>query len=240
MRFFLLYILLLSSAIQLSASTEKLKWNCEQQVFDKLMLYPSPKKWESIEKSEDTFTRFASSVDPQFYYFVEQQKEKTHLKIFFKNQKITQYEFSAQACLNIVKSDKSVSQLFHKMEDSDFAKLVELSKTQNIMVYFWSPHMNLSITGVMEAKKVADQFGLKFVAVLDNKLELHSIELAAQQVSGIDIIVLSNQNTAEINKYFSGLHYPAWFILKNGSISKILRLGYSIPSVLTAEVAERL
>lgn len=233
-----------------------IRWHCEAELFNTLMQFPSPKTWQVQESNSNLMIRTADSFDPNIQFQIFQDSSESILKVFnTKTNQNSTFVFSANRCALVQKWNSEQAQSLRSIkmrnknqnavssnlfDDASLAKVQEISKQQPVLLYFWSPRMTLSITGAQEAQKIAKDLNLKMILILDNRIDAHEQSLALAKSGFENSLVLANTNTNHILKLFSGLHYPSWVIYKDAQTSSVLRMGYSVPTLMSEEIKGRL
>jgi hypothetical protein len=121
--------------------------------------------------------------------------------------------------------------------DETLAALVASGKTG--LVYAWSPHMQLSLDGVREARKAARQLGAELSLVLDPTADQAQAEAAARK-AGLPAEALKPMQSLELQYRGVPGHYPALVAYGKGRILGWASPGYQPAERYTRQVRQRL
>ena len=102
----------------------------------------------------------------------------------------------------------------------------EVQKSQSGLIYTWSPHMSLSIEGVMRIQELAKEMRLPILVLLDPKADLGNAKkiLAEKKIEQKNLLSVSSM---EMVYRRALIHFPNLLVYKNGKIVDGLLPGLS-------------
>lgn len=222
-------------------SSEDIKITCETQALDLLSKLETPTEWIAITgpaiSKEKNFRLFKSATENKNVILeLATADGQTRIKRSDLRNMVV-YDFAtASKCemkMSVHKFDKSKSKKLPEFTDIEVGKLIkESSQNQStILFYLWSPNMNLSVKGVNEIKKVAEEMGMGLVVMADSSSADDRIKKTAMAQGWpweygftLEADLLKSRNM--------GIHFPALIVLKNGELSNSMRPGYDAPERL--------
>jgi hypothetical protein len=209
---------------------------CSKQVIGLMSQMESIGLWADTGTFNDQrYVRGISNTDAVVLDF---QISKNSVTVFKSRPGIlTTYVYEAPKCE--AKASTQIQKILASpagsFTDGDLLQIIKDSKTENkgVMLYFWSPRMQLSIGGVAQAAELAKLHKINFVAVVD---ELAVALLTPEFLKKYHIeSTWLKPNFSPLAKAAKiGLHYPAVMFFRDGNYTGQPRFGYDTESRLTA------
>lgn len=219
-------------------SSEDVKITCETQVLDLLSKLETPTEWIPITgpliPKEGHFRLFKSGTENKNITLELGTADKqTRVKRSdLRNMVI--YDFTAASkCemkMSVHKFDIPKSKRMPEFTDIEVGRLMKESaqNQSTVLFYLWSPNMNLSVTGVNEIRKIAEELGMKLVVMADSSANDDRIKKTTMAETWpwdygytLEADLLKSRNM--------GIHFPALIVMKNGELSDSMRPGYDEP-----------
>jgi hypothetical protein len=168
-------------------------------------------------------------------------KELTALRKTAESQIQLRWEIPSCAPEATVHSDREVrTSAANSFSDNDLRARVNAKKSGDRgVIYTWSPHMPLSITGLAEIEALAKKLSFDLIVLLDPNA---STELAGKVAAKHKMPngALRKVASHELIQREVLYHYPSYTYFRNGMILGPIRLGYDAPMRLEKQVRARL
>lgn len=119
--------------------------------------------------------------------------------------------------------------------DQDLERLFKQSKakpSELFIIYNWSPHMNLSMMGLLNLKTRTN-----LTVLLDPSANDAMAKKSAQKLKFDSTILLRNRSE-ELRKLGTLTHYPSYAFIKNGKFAAGLLPGYKSDTALNRFIAQ--
>jgi len=109
-----------------------------------------------------------------------------------------------------------------------------LAKNKKGLIYAWSPHMPLSISGIKNIIAVAKKLNLPIHFVLDPNAGEKSVEKAKEKIGRGDFY-RRNRSVELLMRNFD-MHYPVVALYQNKNFSKYIKYGYETEAMFYKEI----
>lgn len=104
--------------------------------------------------------------------------------------------------------------------DQDLDRFLANGRKNNRLqfIYIWSPHMNLSVSGLKEAEKVARDMKAELLVLLDPKADLDAAKAVAKRHGIKQRTALDRALSSRLFALDQRLHYPVYFVAHAGAV----------------------
>jgi hypothetical protein len=209
---------------------------CDKEVSAILKKAESKNFWTSVRTSQGTLVD--QSPTKEIGTWVAKFKDQgnvTKIKILSPKD-VTVFTFAKDCSVNesteasnLIAHDKIKKDPKKYFTDKDLAKLVDADKG---LIYVWSPRFVYSIDELPRVKKLAQEMGLKFTAVLARNVTAG--ELARNDLAKIDRAHRRLNASVELLMQKADLHSPTILVYKKGEI-----LGTPVVGVYTKDALRK-
>lgn len=203
---------------------------CESAFFKTLEGWEVPAKWSETPGSDmSERVMHATTKSPGVSLDVKVKNKRT---IAYRNapDSVIEVSWSEPACVaSIAYVPHHVPQ--NAFTDADLKKLLAQSARHHSsgIIYFWSPHMNYSVTGVKEMKKIAHDMHLEVTFLLDPKAALN-LNKQVQREQNFPNAYMRTVESRELLDRHIMLHFPSMVLYSNGKLMSHWLPGYKQPA----------
>lgn len=213
---------------------------CLSQVSTTLDQWEAPTSWRKLISSESESLEIASPSDVAgvWIYLRVNPRETVATRKTVECEINVQWDNqSCQSQATIFLKKKSPSQAQRLFTDKDLQLL--LNKGSAGVIYIWSPHMPLSISGIREISALAKRLKIDLSILMDPNASQDS---AVRSVKQNHLVSSSTVKLAasELIQRNSIYHFPSYVFFKDHKILGDSRLGYDEPKRLEQVVREKL
>lgn len=113
--------------------------------------------------------------------------------------------------------------------DTDLRRLER--KSSQVLLYSWSPHMNLSVRGLDQALEAARHGGARVVAVLDPGCNRELAASVARDHGWSEEVLRIDESRELIDRGFR-VHFPSYLFVSKGMIRGSVIPGYKTAAEL--------
>ena len=213
---------------------------CLPTVSATLDKWEAPTSWRKLISNESDYLEIASpsEVVGVWIYLRVGKKETVATRKTAESEISVRWDnhnCQSQASINLKKNGPSNDQgLF---ADKNLQHL--LSKGSAGIIYIWSPHMPLSIKGLVEISALAKRLKMDLTILMDPNASQDS-GLRAVKRNHLDSTAIIKVGASELIQRSSLFHFPSYVFYKDGKIFGDARLGYDEPIRLEQVAREKL
>lgn len=204
---------------------------CEQNVFEALAQWEAPSNWTRVKNAPKGTTELVSDTAKKGVKLgLRVEKDRTVQLSRQEGQSRVEVRIQASDCsgdFKVVDLDqKNLSKdVFTDQDLENFLKNGK-KKNQRQIIYIWSPHMNMSIYGIGEAEKAAQEMKAELLVLLDPAADLRAAQEKAKKYGIKRKDVFRRAGSGELFARDQRLHYPVYFVAQRGNILSRPRWGH--------------
>lgn len=225
-KFLILYLISFMPVFVFSGESPLAGDPCAEKVAKQLNRWSTSQNWklEGTESSTKTYL----SPTPEIGSWMELQlPQKGQGRVTLRTpNKIVDFFWDRQTCKSAVSTTPlryNASKMKTRFTDEDLQKLVDRSEAG--LIYAWSPHMPLSMSGMRQARKAAEKLGIPMTVVLDPHAN-DKIASRSAVKSKMDASALKKIESIELINRKMCMHFPAVLLYSNGKIVGPVYAGY--------------
>ncbi|MAZ47500.1 MAG: hypothetical protein CME65_02990 [Halobacteriovoraceae bacterium] len=207
---------------------------CQEQVFSLLLSWGHEYSWSQGVNFNQTKTLKSPTDKIGNWVYMTAAPSSTIITKDTVELRQT-FEFELPQCVAKVESTLKQEVTNNGFTDEKLQTLLEESKKKNTsgIIYLWSPHMTLSVTGAQEVKKLSKELGIGLTLVHDSRAELEPLRRASISQSQV-------MNSRDLSNRGFETHFPSLIFYQNGELERYPRPGYDNYERLKEVVSSKL
>lgn len=213
---------------------------CAGEVSALLDSWSSSRTWK-LEGTEGDAKVFLSPSKAIGTWLEIQIRKNGQAKAFLKSaEKVTEVSWSETACKRVVSTQQiryDAKAMAKSFTDESLRSLV--SQGDSGIIYAWSPHMPLSMSGMNEMKKAARKLGLKVTVVLDPHANARIAANSALKF-GMGEGALKKIESLELFNRKMCMHFPAVLLYSHGKMVGPVYAGFKPEKVYSNFIQRQL
>jgi hypothetical protein len=191
---------------------------CKSQIRSILQEWKSKEEWQKHPADNDQFLFYTPTEKIGVWIDLKELDENGIEIARVESTNITQMKFSAKNC----KPEISVSKLPNQPQGirifSDEKIREKIATGKKGFIYTWSPAMPLSVDGVSEIKKAAEEMKVALIVILDKNANKKTASVIVRK-NGWPEDYLSTNTSLELRYRGAFNHFPSALVFKDSKIS---------------------